>query len=82
MQVCRKDTIRREGLFDTVSQSLLAQDIEIVALGGIVRNPLLSKVREGIDLARPALCPEKVLDSFSFAAYRCGWTHRTGSSEL
>ncbi|WP_062791055.1 iron-containing alcohol dehydrogenase [Aquitalea pelogenes] len=46
------ERIKRDGLFQTVSQSLAAQGIEFVELGGIVSNPLLSKVRDGIALAR------------------------------
>lgn len=46
------DRIKRDGLFHTVSQSLAAHGIELVEFGGIVSNPLLSKVREGIALAR------------------------------
>ncbi|WP_047243854.1 iron-containing alcohol dehydrogenase [Chromobacterium subtsugae] len=46
------DRIKRDGLFQTVSQSLAAHGIEFVEFGGIVSNPLLGKVREGIALAR------------------------------
>lgn len=46
------ERIKRDGLFQTVSQSLAAQGIEFVEFGGIVSNPLLSKVRDGIALAR------------------------------
>lgn len=46
------DRIKREGLFDTVSKSLAEKGIELVELGGIVSNPVISKVREGIALAR------------------------------
>lgn len=46
------DRIKRDGLFHTVSQSLAAHDIEMVEFGGIVSNPLLGKVRDGIALAR------------------------------
>ncbi|MBV6848785.1 iron-containing alcohol dehydrogenase [Xanthomonas euvesicatoria] len=46
------DRIKREGLFDTVTQSLTKHGIEFVELGGIVSNPVLSKVREGIEVAR------------------------------
>jgi NADP-dependent alcohol dehydrogenase len=45
------DRIKREGLFEIVSQSLAKHDVEFVELGGIVSNPVLSKVREGIELA-------------------------------
>lgn len=46
------ERIKCEGLFDTVSQRLAEQGVEWVECGGIVSNPLLSKVREGIALAR------------------------------
>jgi len=46
------ERIKREGLFDTVSKSLLEKGIEWVEYGGIVSNPVISKVREGIVLAR------------------------------
>ncbi|WP_199053746.1 iron-containing alcohol dehydrogenase [Aquitalea sp. ASV15] len=46
------ERIKRDGLFQTVSQSLAGQGIEFIEFGGIVSNPLLSKVREGIALAR------------------------------
>ena len=46
------ERIKREGLFGTVSQRLAEQGIEWIECGGIVSNPLLSKVREGIILAR------------------------------
>ena len=46
------ERIRRDGLFDTVTRSLAERGIEWVAFGGIVSNPLLSKVREGVAQAR------------------------------
>lgn len=46
------ERIKREGLFGMVCQHLAAQGIEWIECGGIVSNPLLSKVREGIALAR------------------------------
>lgn len=46
------DRIKRDGLFATVSQSLAAQGIAFIECGGIVSNPLISKVREAIALAR------------------------------
>lgn len=44
--------IKQDGLFELVSQCLGEQGIELVEFGGIVSNPLLSKVRSGIELAR------------------------------
>lgn len=46
------ERIKREGLFDLVTQRLTEQGIEWIELGGIVSNPVISKVREGIALAR------------------------------
>lgn len=46
------ERILHDGLFDTVRQSLEAEGIALVAFGGIVSNPVISKVREGIALAR------------------------------
>ncbi|EHH7742631.1 iron-containing alcohol dehydrogenase, partial [Escherichia coli] len=46
------ERIKREGLFDTVSQNLADHGIEHIELGGIVSNPVISKVREGVELAK------------------------------
>lgn len=46
------ERIKRDGLFDTVRQCLEAENIALVEFGGIVSNPVISKVREGIALAR------------------------------
>nr|WP_267879512.1 iron-containing alcohol dehydrogenase [Dickeya chrysanthemi] len=46
------ERIKRDGLFDIVSQRLNEQGIALVECGGIVSNPQLSKVREGIELAK------------------------------
>ncbi len=46
------DRIKNDGLFDTVVAGLEANGIGYVELGGIVSNPLLSKVREGVDSAK------------------------------
>lgn len=43
---------KRSGLLDKVCQLLSDAGIAYTALGGVVPNPLLSKVREGIDLCR------------------------------
>lgn len=43
-------SIKKSGLFDKVVASLQALDIEFVELGGVVPNPRLSLVREGIEL--------------------------------
>ena len=46
------ERIKREGLFEVVSRSLSEKGIAFVECGGIVSNPVISKVREGIALAR------------------------------
>ena len=46
------ERIKREGLFDIIGKSLSANGVEGVEFGGIVSNPVISKVREGIALAR------------------------------
>ena len=58
-QGCRKvlvhygsGSVVRSGLLDRVYASLDAEGIPYVSLGGVVPNPRLSKVREGIALCR------------------------------
>ena len=46
------ERIKREGLFDVVSKSLAEQGIAFVECGSIISNPIISKVREGIALAK------------------------------
>lgn len=46
------NSAKKSGLLDRVSASLDAAGISYVTLGGVVPNPRLSKVREGIDLCR------------------------------
>lgn len=46
------ERIKRDGLFATVAKSLDAKGIAFVECGGIVSNPVISKVREAIGLAR------------------------------
>ena len=41
---------RRSGLLDKVEKMLTEAGIDFVELGGVVPNPLLSKVKEGVDL--------------------------------
>ncbi|MEA5098040.1 MAG: iron-containing alcohol dehydrogenase [Burkholderiaceae bacterium] len=43
--------IKRDGLFAVVTKSLAEQRIQFVECGGIVSNPVISKVREAIALA-------------------------------
>ena len=46
------DRIKNDGLFETVTKSLKEHGIEFVELGGIQSNPVLSKVYEGITVAK------------------------------
>ncbi|MBB3187480.1 iron-containing alcohol dehydrogenase [Microbacter margulisiae] len=46
------DRIKQNGLFDKVAQSLTGNGISYEALGGVHSNPLLSKVYEGIAMAK------------------------------
>ena len=49
-----KGNIKRNGVYDQVTKSLKAQSIEFVELSGVKPNPVLSKVNEGINLAKEA----------------------------
>jgi len=46
------DRIKRDGLFAVVAASLTEHGVDWVECGGIVSNPLISKVREAVALAR------------------------------
>lgn len=46
------ERIKRNGLFDKVTNSLKESKIEFVEIGGVVSNPLLSKVNEAIAVAK------------------------------
>ncbi|MFM2480571.1 iron-containing alcohol dehydrogenase [Celerinatantimonas sp. YJH-8] len=46
------DRIKRDGLFDTVADSLAQFNISYVECGGIVSNPIMAKVYEGVQLAK------------------------------
>lgn len=46
------ERIKRDGLFGVVADSLASLGIQLVECGGIVSNPLISKVREAITIAR------------------------------
>ena len=54
------ERVQKNGLMDKIRASLDAQGISHVELGGVVPNPRLSKVREGIALAKEKYgLPEK-----------------------
>ena len=46
------ERIKQTGLFDKVAKSLTDNGISFEALGGVQSNPLLSKVYEGVELAK------------------------------
>ncbi|SHE53726.1 hypothetical protein SAMN05444405_10237 [Bacteroides luti] len=46
------ERIKKSGLFDTIAKSLSDNGINFEQLGGVQSNPLLSKVYEGIQLAK------------------------------
>lgn len=50
-------SIKKSGLYDEVIKSLTSEGIEVVELGGVIPNPRLSLVQEGIKI-----CKEKNID--------------------
>jgi hypothetical protein len=46
------ERIRQSGLFDTVAKSLTDNHLSFEALGGVQSNPVLSKVYEGVEMAK------------------------------
>ena len=71
---------QRSGLLDKVRAMLSEAGIEYVELGGVVPNPLLSKVREGIALCRQeqadfilAIGGGSVIDSAKAIGYGAGY---------
>ena len=46
------ERIKKSGLFDKVAQSLTGSGVTFETLGGVQSNPLLSKVYEGIQIAK------------------------------
>ena len=71
---------RRSGLLDKVEKMLKDAGIAYVELGGVVPNPLLSKVREGIELCRReqvdfilAVGGGSVIDSSKAIGYGVGY---------
>ena len=47
-------SIKKNGIYDQVIASLKAEGLSVTELGGVVPNPRLSLVREGIELCRKA----------------------------
>ena len=71
---------RRSGLLDKVEKMLSEAGIAYVELGGVVPNPLLSKVREGIELCKKehvnfilAVGGGSVIDSAKAIGYGVGY---------
>ena len=71
---------KRSGLLDRTFNTLREAGIEYVELGGVVPNPLLSKVQEGIDLCRReqvdlilAVGGGSVIDSAKAIGYGVGY---------
>ena len=71
---------RKSGLLDKVEKMLSDAGIQFVELGGVVPNPLLSKVREGIELCRRehvnfilAVGGGSVIDSSKAIGYGVGY---------
>ena len=71
---------RKSGLLDKIEKMLSEAGIPYVELGGVVPNPLLSKVREGIDLCRRegvdfilAVGGGSVIDSSKAIGYGVGY---------
>lgn len=71
-------SVIRTGLLDRVKKALDAEDIEYAVLGGVVPNPRLSKVYEGIELVKKegidfilAVGGGSVIDSAKAIGYGC-----------
>lgn len=47
-----KDSIKKNGVYDTVTHALNEAGIQFTELSGVKPNPVLTKVQEGIDLAK------------------------------
>ncbi len=50
--VCGRQSIFANGVYDRVSSSLVGYHVDFVRFSGVQSNPVLSKVQDGIDLAR------------------------------
>ena len=57
------------GLIDEIRSSLDEAGISYVTLGGVVPNPRLSKVREGIELCRNLCCRVIIRFAIVFTAF-------------
>jgi len=52
LMVCGMGSVRASGVYEQVLNSLKEAGVEVVELSGVKSNPLLSKAKEGIALAR------------------------------
>lgn len=52
LMVYGRNAIKKNGVYDTVLKSLRNANISVIELPGVKSNPVLSKVEEGIELAR------------------------------
>jgi alcohol dehydrogenase YqhD (iron-dependent ADH family) len=52
MMVYGRSSIKRSGLYNRVKDLLRSEELEIVEFAGVKSNPLLSHLREGIELAK------------------------------
>ena len=62
----------RSGLVDKIKASLGAEGLAYVTLGGVVPNPRLSLIREGIELARTAGFGDSNNDEDMLRTVGCG----------
>ena len=46
------DRIKKDGLFDRVTASLEEQGIAFESMGGVISNPLISRVRDAVDVVK------------------------------
>lgn len=52
LMIYGKGSIFKNGVYDTVTTSLKTQNIEWIEVGGVKANPVISKVREAISIAK------------------------------
>jgi alcohol dehydrogenase YqhD (iron-dependent ADH family) len=88
------DRIKKDGLFDRVTASLEEQGIGFEAVGGVISNPLISRVRDAIGVVRQnslqgilAVGGGSVLDSAKAVAAGAGydgdvWDFFVGKAEV
>ena len=87
-------SIKKNGLYDTIKQTLESQHIEVFELGGVKPNPRVSLVREGVSLCKEhnidfvlAVGGGSVIDSAKAIAAGANyvgdvWDFFTGTAEI